>query len=92
MNVTVFKFCFVFGIFCCTYAIQQQQTKLSDEQGTGRLMLWRFLPQYQNVDIAANFNKLKSSGDVGFFVIRDTIVVSIYSKTKSFNQTRYIVL
>ena len=48
---------------------------LSDKQGTGRLMLWRNLPQYQDVDIAANFNKLKSSGDAAFFVVRDTIVV-----------------
>ena len=48
--------------------------KISDE-GTGRLMLWRFLPQYQDVDIGANFNKLKSSGDTAFFVVRDTIVV-----------------
>ena len=48
---------------------------LSDEQGTGRLMLWRKLPQYQDVDMAANFNKLKSSGDAAFFVVRDTIVV-----------------
>jgi len=47
---------------------------LSDNQGTGRLMLWRFLPQYQDVDIGANFNKLKSSGDAAFFVVRDTIV------------------
>ena len=52
--------------------------KISDE-GTGRLMLWRFLPQYQDVDIAANFNKLKSSGDAAFFVVRDTIVLRQYS-------------
>ena len=49
---------------------------LSDYQGTGRLMLWRFLPQYQGVDFAANFNKLKSSGDTAYFVVRDSIVVS----------------
>ena len=52
--------------------------KISDE-GTGRLMLWRFLPQYQDVDIAANSNKLKSSGNAAFFVVRDTIVVRQYS-------------
>ena len=52
--------------------------KMSDE-GTGRLMLWRFLPQYQDVDIAADFNWLKSSGDAAFFVVRDTIVVRQYS-------------
>ena len=50
-------------------------TALSNDQGTGRLMLWRLLPQYQDVDIAANFNKLKSSGDAAYFVVRDTIVV-----------------
>jgi len=47
---------------------------LGNDEGTGRLMLWRFLPQYQDVDIGANFNKLKSSGDTAFFVVRDTIV------------------
>jgi len=47
---------------------------LSDEQGTSRLMLFRFLPQYSDVDFGANFNKLKSSGDTAYFVVRDTIV------------------
>ena len=54
---------------------KRSANSLSDDQGTGRLMLWRFLPQYQDVDIGANFNKLKSSGDAAFFVVRDTIVV-----------------
>ena len=52
---------------------------LGDDEGTGRLMLWRFLPQYQDVDIGANFNKLKSSGDTAFFVVRDTIVVRTHA-------------
>lgn len=54
---------------------KRSANSLSDDQGTGRLMLWRFLPQYQDVDFGANFNKLKSSGDAAFFVVRDTIVV-----------------
>ena len=33
------------------------------------------LPPYQGVDFGANFNKLKSSGDAGYFVVRDTIEV-----------------
>ena len=49
---------------------------LSDEQGTSRLMLFRLLPQYSDVDFGANFNKLKSSGDTAYFVVRDTIVVT----------------
>ena len=59
-------------------------TALSDDQGTGRLMLWRFLPQYQDVDIAANFNKLKSSGDAAYFVVRDTVVVRKQCWIRSF--------
>ena len=45
-----------------------------DDQGSGRV--FPLLPPYQGVDFAANFNKLKSSGDAGYFVVRDSIVVS----------------
>ena len=46
----------------------------SDNQGSGRV--FPLLPPYQGVDFGANFNKLKSSGDAGYFVVRDSIVVS----------------
>ena len=46
-----------------------------DYQGSGRV--FPLLPPYQGVDFAANFNKLKSSGDAGYFVVRDFIVVSM---------------
>ena len=45
-----------------------------DDQGSGRV--FPLLPPYQGVDFAANFNKLKSSGDAGYFIVRDSIVVS----------------
>ena len=48
---------------------------LSDYEGSGRV--FPLLPPYQGVDFAANFNKLKSSGDAAYFVVRDSIVVSI---------------
>merc|ERR1719480_740207 len=44
----------------------------SENQGSGRV--FPLLPPYQGVDFAANFNKLKSSGDAGYFVVRDSIV------------------
>ena len=46
-----------------------------DDQGSGRV--FPLLPPYQGVDFAANFNKLKSSGDAGYFIVRDSIVVSM---------------
>ena len=47
---------------------------LSDYEGSGRV--FPLLPPYQAVDFATNFNKLKSSGDTAYFVVRDSIVVS----------------
>jgi len=44
----------------------------SEDQGSARI--FPLLPPYQGVDFAANFNKLKSSGDAGYFVVRDSIV------------------
>ena len=38
--------------------------------------IFPLLPPYQSVDFAANFNKLKSSGDAAYFVVRDSTVVS----------------
>ena len=35
------------------------------------------LPPYQGVDFGANFNRLKSSGDAAYFLVRDSIVVDI---------------
>jgi hypothetical protein len=46
----------------------------SENQGSGRV--FSMLPPYQGLDFGANFNKLKSFGDAGYFVVRDTIVVS----------------
>jgi len=36
--------------------------------------IFPLLPPYQSVDFAANFNKLKSSGDAAYFVVRDSTV------------------
>ena len=47
---------------------------VSEYIGHGRV--FPFLPPYLGVDFAANFNKLKSSGDAAYFVVRDSIVVS----------------
>jgi len=44
----------------------------TEDQGSARI--FPLLPPYQGVDFAANFNKLKSSGDAGYFVVRDSIV------------------
>ena len=35
------------------------------------------LPPYHGVDFGANFNKLKSTGDAAYFVVRDSIVVKL---------------
>ena len=43
-----------------------------------REMIGRFfpiLPPYHGVDFGANFNRLKSSGDAAYFVVRDSVVV-----------------
>ena len=53
----------------------EHENSLSDEQGTGRI--FPLLPPYYGVDYAANFNKLKSSGDAAYFVVRDSMVVGV---------------
>ena len=58
----------------------------SENQGSGRV--FPLLPPYQGVDFAANFNKLKSSGDAGYFVVRDSIVVSCGDNKKGANISR----
>jgi hypothetical protein len=55
----------------------------SEHQGSGRV--FPLLPPYEGVDFTANFNKLKSSGDAGYFVVRDSIVVSYGEKNKGAN-------
>ena len=50
---------------------------------------WSILPPYQGVDFAANFNKLKSSGDVGYFMVRDSIVVSVALEGAPHSFTNY---
>ena len=37
--------------------------------------IWNFLPQYTDVEIRKNFNKLKSGFDAAHFMGRDTVVV-----------------
>ena len=54
---------------------------LSEYEGSGRV--FPLLPPYYGVDFAANFNKLKSSGDAAYFVVRDSIVVSRRCKNAS---------
>ena len=54
---------------------------LSEYKGSGRV--FPLLPPYYGVDFAANFNKLKSSGDAAYFVVRDSIVVSSRCKDAS---------
>jgi hypothetical protein len=58
----------------------------SKNKGSGRV--FPLLPPYQGVDFGANFNKLKSSGDAGYFVVRDSIVVSWGEDIKFTNTTR----
>ena len=36
------------------------------------------LPPYHGVDFGANFNRLKSTGDTAYFVVRDSIVVIFF--------------
>lgn len=50
---------------------------VQEEEEGGQARVFPLLPPYQGVDFAANFNKLKSSGDTAYFVVRDSIVVSI---------------
>ena len=54
----------------------EEQGEARGEQDTARI--FPLLPPYQSVDFAANFNKLKSSGDAAYFVVRDSTVVSFY--------------
>jgi len=49
----------------------QQSNQLSESQGSGRY--FNLLPPYYGIDFAANFNKLKSNGDIAYFVVRDSI-------------------
>ena len=53
---------------------QEQEQLEQEEQGSARV--FPLLPPYANVDFGANFNKLKSSGDAAYFVVRDSTVVS----------------
>ena len=53
--------------------------RVNDDHGTARV--FPLLPPYQGVDFGANFNKLKSSGDAAYFVVRDSIVVSLHQNT-----------
>ena len=63
----------------------------TEDQGSARI--FPLLPPYQGVDFAANFNKLKSSGDAGYFVVRDSIVVSApYHCTMDSAQEFWIVV
>ena len=43
--------------------------------------IFPILPPYHGVDFGANFNKLKSTGDAAYFVVRDSIVVRFAPKT-----------
>jgi hypothetical protein len=52
--------------------VDDAMESLSDYEGSGRV--FPLLPPYQGVDFPANFNKLKSSGDAAYFVVRDSIV------------------
>ena len=52
------------------------QGQALDEREEGTARFWTVFPPYHDVDLAANFNKLRSPGDVAFFVVRDTVVVS----------------
>ena len=51
--------------------------KVKEVENHGSARVFPLLPPYQGVDFGANFNKLKSSGDAAYFVVRDSIVVSI---------------
>ena len=51
--------------------------KVNEVENHGSARVFPLLPPYQGVDFGANFNKLKSSGDAAYFVVRDSIVVSI---------------
>ena len=51
--------------------------KVDKVENHGSARVFPLLPPYQGVDFGANFNKLKSSGDAAYFVVRDSIVVSI---------------
>ena len=54
-----------------------KEDKVDKVENHGSARVFPLLPPYQGVDFGANFNKLKSSGDAAYFVVRDSIVVSI---------------
>ena len=48
------------------------------EEGQARILasfLFPLFPQYQDIDIGANLNNLKSSDTVAFFIVRDALTV-----------------
>ena len=45
--------------------------------------IFPILPPYHGVDFGANFNKLKSTGDAAYFVVRDSIVVRFAPRRSS---------
>ena len=55
-----------------------KEDKVDKVENHGSARVFPLLPPYQGVDFGANFNKLKSSGDAAYFVVRDSIVVSIW--------------
>ena len=60
--------------FITSLLVAADNPPVEADHGTARV--FPLLPPYQGVDFGANFNKLKSSGDAAYFVVRDSIVVS----------------
>ena len=58
----------------------EEPRQLIEDKGTGRVLtsfIFPFFRQYQNIDLGANLNNLKSANTATFFIVRDVIVVSI---------------
>jgi len=58
--------------FITSLLVAADNPPVEADHGTARV--FPLLPPYQGVDFGANFNKLKSSGDAAYFVVRDSIV------------------
>ena len=66
-------------LFLFTAIASRSQDDFVGEKSSRSEIIGRFfpiLPPYHGVDFGANFNKLKSTGDAAYFVVRDSIVVS----------------
>ena len=61
----------------------ESQLEVEEDQGEPRILttfIFPFFPQYQDIDLGANLNNLKSPNTMAFFIIRDAVGVSFWGR------------